>query len=76
MYIVTRKTKCGEDKYFFNQQPLNKLDSKESHPVKVKMSHRTDPSDLIRLQDNVDNIRNFCILAHVDHGKVKNSVDL
>ena len=26
-------------------------------------------SKLCKLQDNVDNIRNICILAHVDHGK-------
>lgn len=27
------------------------------------------PSQLIALQSNADNIRNICILAHVDHGK-------
>ena len=26
-------------------------------------------SKLCKLQHNVDNIRNICILAHVDHGK-------
>jgi len=25
-------------------------------------------SEIIKLQQNVDNIRNICVLAHVDHG--------
>lgn len=33
------------------------------------MSHRVDPSELLTLQHKLENIRNFCILAHVDHGK-------
>ena len=34
------------------------------------MASRVDPSLLSRLQrQDVSNIRNMCILAHVDHGK-------
>jgi len=33
------------------------------------MAGRRDPSELGALQSRQDNIRNMCILAHVDHGK-------
>eukprot|EP01041_Mallomonas_annulata_P002880 gene2880-5646_t len=33
------------------------------------MSHRVEPSHLAALQHKTENIRNICILAHIDHGK-------
>lgn len=33
------------------------------------MSSRVDPKELGAIQHNTSNIRNICILAHVDHGK-------
>ena len=33
------------------------------------MANRVDPSYLSSLQSQQENIRNLCILAHVDHGK-------
>ena len=33
------------------------------------MSYRVEPSHLALLQHQTENIRNICILAHIDHGK-------
>lgn len=33
------------------------------------MNRRLDPKDIPQLQEHAENIRNICILAHVDHGK-------
>jgi ribosome assembly protein 1 len=33
------------------------------------MAKRVDVSSLVGLQQSADSVRNFCILAHVDHGK-------
>lgn len=37
--------------------------------LKVKEMSRVEPQQLLELQNHVEKIRNFCILAHVDHGK-------
>ena len=41
--------------------------SQQHHPQ--KQQQRVDPYQLIRLQKKQLNIRNICILAHIDHGK-------
>ena len=62
-------TTSGVTQFFFAQE------QSRSNPLPRKMPV-VPPSSIINLQKHPNNIRNICILAHVDHGKTSLSDSL
>ena len=58
--------KCSKFGSLFS---LIRAENKQFSALGMNGNQRVDPDRLASLHRNTTNIRNFCILAHVDHGK-------
>jgi hypothetical protein len=69
-YIVRKneKTYVRKNKKSTNNPHKEEILSSPHPSIAASSMPSVSPADLIKLQSNTSNIRNICVLAHVDHG--------